>query len=92
LVQGINKQWLQTLVYNSRCRSCYYQSGEIVAIAQPERENHNGTTSAVCLELLLRDPSVYGFPTSRFAPMGGCLFEKLLKLFFPFANISAKAD
>jgi hypothetical protein len=24
--------------------------------------------------------------------MGGCLFEKLLKLFFPFANISAKAD
>jgi hypothetical protein len=26
----------------------------------------------------------------HFAPVGGCLYKKLLELFFPFANISLK--
>jgi hypothetical protein len=59
--RGVNKWWRQTLLCNSRCRRCYHRTREIVPTAQPERENHNGITSAVRLELLSQGPSVDGF-------------------------------
>jgi hypothetical protein len=59
--------------------------GEIVPMAQHERENHSGITSAVCFELLLRGPCAYGFSPAAYrreAPIGGPLTQKELNLFF----------
>jgi hypothetical protein len=64
----VNKLWPQTLRCNSKWRSCDYPTGEMVPIAQPERENHSGITSAVRFELLSRGTSVYSFPFNGESP------------------------
>jgi hypothetical protein len=59
--RGVNKAWPQSPLGNSRCRSCYHLTGEIVPVAQLERENYGGVTSAVHFKLLSRGPTLYGF-------------------------------
>jgi hypothetical protein len=60
-IQGVNKKWSQTILYNPRCRSHYHHTGKIVPIAPPERENHSRITSTVRLEFLSRSMPVYDF-------------------------------
>jgi hypothetical protein len=53
---------------NYKYHSCYHLTSEIFPIAQPERENDNGITSTLRLELFSRGPFVYGFSFNGWSP------------------------